>query len=73
MDDAIDRNEAKKTRPMVFMGRVEILRRDEFRLCFWFCFGKADRALSFFPLTALLEQLDAFKTLEHGTFSAGST
>ena len=35
--------------------------------------GKADRALTLLPLTALLEQLDTLETLEHGTLSAGST
>ena len=34
-------------------------------------FGQADRALAFFPLTALLEEFDALEALENRAFAGG--
>ena len=35
--------------------------------------GQADWALAFLPLTALLEELDAFESLHDGTFAESTT
>jgi len=71
-DDDINMIEAKKTRPMIFMGRVEKCCSSALWLCLRLCFGKANWALTFLPLTALLEQFDTLETFEDRTLSTGS-
>ena len=52
------------------IGRVEIERGRDLRL--WLRLRKTNCAFAFFPLAALLEKLNALKSLEHRTLSAGS-
>lgn len=55
---------------MVTIGRVEmrLTKKLRLRLRLW----QTNGTCSFFPLTALLEKLNALKTLEHRTLTSGT-
>ncbi len=51
---------------------VFLKREKESILFFGLGLAEADDALALFPLTALLEKLDAFEPLQYGALGAGS-